>query len=719
MKSVGALFEILGLVDCAILKHEKENEFTVIHAPLGWFYWLFPNANVNHAINIDDNHSFISNFLLDANEFWLEPDSNQISSGIWSESIMAPSGGEKLLCLECVAAYANGEKLLVIKNAQTAHENKQETLQVARETLLSHDKILAQHDYLSQKLQGVIKQNSTVLELHLPIEQAIQNTEIGVIITDSEKTPLFSNLAAFSSFALDPVRTDTTPLAIVQQLIETQFPESSPVFLNDKSWNGELYWHCPPDFDKWLQVTIKPVKNHMGSTSHWIIAISDTTRLKHLLQKNENLMLKDALTGLPNRQYMWKFLEKKCLSNSPFNLLFIDILRFKRINELYGHTNGDKILKDIATKLLSIESNTCHVARIGSARFAVISLLNEYTDTSEQRVAARILYEDINEMMSEPFLTQKRTSYTIDSNMSVALYPEDTTDAESLVKAADMALTELQDNQDSNFQFYSIEMSKANEKRLQLEVKLKNAVDKDDFRIYLQPIIDTETERVVKAEALIRWTTPEGEMISPDVFIPIAEQTGLIIPLGNWVIRQVCDLLTYLREKKINIKLSINLSPKQVSDRYLFDFIKETAIQSGIDAQRLELELTEGVLLNNYDKAVSLLTSLRNMGVSISIDDFGTGYSSLSYLKNLPIDYLKIDRSFISELESNDDDRAIVLAILAMAKQLNISVIAEGVETKEQREFLNCHDCEEIQGFYYSKPIPVDEFVHFFRQQNG
>lgn len=721
MIALDSLFQSLGLVDCALLKHQQDNTFTVVHAPVGWFYWLYPEAKENATIQLKNDDSFIQNFLIDAKEFWFDNNitntKQQVQSGIWKETIKGPNGQRKELCLECIAALSAEQRFLIINNAEVAYAQKQSTLQTARETLLSHDKMQAQHDILSERLSNTLKRNETVLDLHLPVEQAIQNADFGVVIIDASQRVLFSNPCAFAYFELDPFRSDITPFAIIKQLIEGQYPESVGIFENEKTWNGELYWHCPPNFHKWLLLSVQPVRNNANIIAHWVITLSDTTRIKHLLQKNENLILHDALTGLHNRQYMWKFLDKACLETQPLSLLFIDISRFKRINELYGHANGDKILQDVGVRIEEVAPINSYVARIGSARFALIVTFEDHLNAEEQHNTAFTLSTEINERLSIPFLTQSNVSCSIETNIGIAFYPQDSTNAESLIKAADIALKGAVQSSKKT-KIYSKAMLIANEERLQLEERLKSALENEEFRLFLQPIIDTYSERIVKAEALLRWKSPKGDDISPDVFIPIAEQTGLIIPLGNWVIKQVCQLLSLLRENDINIKLAINLSPKQVSDRYLFDFIKATTTQSGVDAKRLELELTEGVLVNDYEKASNLLNSLRDMGVSIAIDDFGTGYSSLSYLKHLPIDHLKIDRSFIRDIDISEDDRAIVLAIIAMAKQLRLSVIAEGVETEKQRAFLHHHNCQSMQGYFYSKPVSADEFIRFFRKHN-
>ncbi|MEM0912841.1 MAG: bifunctional diguanylate cyclase/phosphodiesterase, partial [Pseudomonadota bacterium] len=417
--------------------------------------------------------------------------------------------------------------------------------------------------------------------------------------------------------------------------------------------------------------------------------------------------------GLPNRQYFWQTLEHKIRRQDPLYLLYLDVQHFKRINELYGHSAGDHILIQAAKRIKDFTAEQDFVARIGADEFAIIRLCNNSNDEKYNKQSCEKFADALLNAFIQPLYTNKQQGCTLAINIGIAHYPNHALQAESLVKNADIALGEARLPENPSRKFFSSALQKNVEEKLELETQLRKAITDGNFDIYLQPILDLNTESVVKAEALLRWQVRDEVFVSPDVFIPLAERTGLIVPLGKWVIRQVCELLADFRKSNLNIKLSINLSPKQVTDRYLFDFISSTVKQLGVDAKKLELELTESVLLEDYDKATHLLSEFRKMGVTIAIDDFGTGYSSLSYLKHLPIDHLKIDRSFVVDLDKDEDDKAIVLSIIAMAKQLHLSVIAEGVENKRQRDFLKQNDCASAQGFFYSKPMPVNEFSTF------
>jgi EAL domain-containing protein (putative c-di-GMP-specific phosphodiesterase class I) len=285
------------------------------------------------------------------------------------------------------------------------------------------------------------------------------------------------------------------------------------------------------------------------------------------------------------------------------------------------------------------------------------------------------------------------------------------------MKYADLALHHAKQRGADPVQFYSLDLKIASERRLKLEEALRHAIERNQFELHIQPIFDLCSNKIVKAEALLRWHISDEETISPEEFIPIAEESGQIVSIGRWVISEVCRVLARLTKESLSIPLSLNLSPRQISDRHLFDFINNAVIKNRVSPDLLELEITEGVLVDNHEKVRKLLQELREMGVRVAIDDFGTGYSSLSYLKYLPIDCLKIDQSFVFDLATNPDDQAIVLAVIAMAKSLKLKVIAEGIETELQKRFLEEHECLTGQGFYLSSPLPIHDLIGLVNSQ--
>lgn len=706
-----SIFQTLGIIDCGILRYLGRRRFEVVFAKDNWFHDLLPESLAGPQFELTDHCAFLNDFLIDAEEFWQKHNAGQIHSGIWSEDTE-----HEQLHLEAIAAYSGGEKFIVINNVFHEFQSQQKTLQVARELLLTNDKMQSQHQYMNDRLTSVLSQNASLLELNLPIQQAIDSASISVIITDEGGKVISINPAAWSLFEMSSDATDRSPLNVFNDMLSKQFPESERIRANHSHWSGELYWHYPPNFNKWIQAEMRPVYGSQQEFKHWIITLSDVTRIKYLLQNNENLALHDSLTGLPNRQFFWQTLEQNIDAGKHFYVMYLDIQQFKHINELHGHLTGDSLLIAASKRIKKLLQKEDFFARIGADEFAVVLCKDRFDSNTQdgQQVdlfdQCATLATQIREESKRPYYTESDERCLLPLRVGIASHPQDASQSEALMKAADLALHAAKLFAQDPIQFYSKDLKDASESRLRLESKLRDAIANEQLEMYVQPILDLASGKIVKAEALLRWFPDNGAAIGPDVFIPVAEQSGLIYPLGKWVITKVCEILAEFRRSNINIKLSMNLSPHQVSDHRLFEFIKSTSERLGIDAHKLELELTEGVLVDNYEKARKLLNSLRDMGVTIAIDDFGTGYSSLAYLKHLPIDHLKIDRSFVKDLDTDEDDRAIVLAILALADQLKLTVIAEGVETQAQCDFLKQHNCASAQGFLYGRPMPVDEF---------
>lgn len=703
-----SLVQALGIIDCAILRRNAENSFEVLHCTNTWLQDLLPEASLSDSFTFAGNSPFLADFLHDAEEFWHAGNPGQIESGIWSEQTE-----QELLRLEAVAAVVNHENFLMISNVKQEYERQQKTLQVARELLISNDKILAQHEYVHERLDSLLKQTHDLKELQAPIQQAIESTNNGVMILDASLHSIIQNPASFQLFELPKDNANQQPLDIVLSLFEKQFPEFDRIIATSTKWNGELFWHKPPHINKWLHLAIYPIFDEKQSVKNWIFVASDVTRIKYLLQENEKLTLYDGITNLPNRQYFWQALEQTISTGIPAYVLYIDIKHFKQFNELHGHLAGDELLNQLAQRLSQLIGPNDLIARVGGDEFAIIQ------SNVHEIEPCNALFERIVKALESPFLTQTQQKYNVDLSIGAAHFPHDAQDAEELMKFADLAVYTAKKSHRSNLKFYSLALKEASMKRLALESALQKAIELNQFELYLQPVLDMQNGKILKAEALLRWHTESGEMISPEVFIPVAEQTGQIIPLGKWVFERACKMLNVLAKHSPQLKLSINLSPRQVSDRHLLDFIKRTIADNNINPSSLELELTEGVLVDDYEKVQLLLDQVRALGMTVAIDDFGTGYSSLSYLQKLPIDHLKIDRSFVRDLESNEGDKAIVLAVIAMAHSLKLGVIAEGVETLQQRQILTDNQCQFAQGFLFSKPVPFDEFCQLLLEQSN
>jgi diguanylate cyclase (GGDEF)-like protein len=453
--------------------------------------------------------------------------------------------------------------------------------------------------------------------------------------------------------------------------------------------------------------------------------VREITDRKHTEAKVHRLAYYDTLTGLPNRQLFHQQLsgaiEHAKKNNTKVAALYVDLDNFKRINDTLGHSFGDVLLKTIATRLDNcIRADDCitrsddteethqHLARLGGDEFVAIV---QDLETEED---AAIVADRIRNELTKP-VEHLGHEFVVTSSIGVSLYPRDGDDMDTLLKNADVAMYQAKNAGRNSVRFYSGTMSLRSLERLELENGLRYAIQRDELDLYYQPKIHLETGELIGVEALLRWHHPERGSISPDHFIPLAEECGLISVLGEWVLRKACHQAKYWQDHfQRNINIAVNVSSQQLFNTDFADIVLKEVFDAGISPSSLQLELTETLLMNDTTETIAILNKLKKAGVSLAMDDFGTGYSSLSYLNRLPVDMLKIDRSFVMDLEVNQENAAICSAIIAMAHALNLVVIAEGVETEVQKEFLYQQKCDQIQGYLISKPIPAETFENAF-----
>ncbi|HTP05836.1 MAG TPA: EAL domain-containing protein [Nitrospirota bacterium] len=458
-----------------------------------------------------------------------------------------------------------------------------------------------------------------------------------------------------------------------------------------------------------------------------ITAIRDITERKEAEEQIRYLAYYDSLTGLPNRTFYKELVSRSLLLAKRHHwtiaILFIDLDYFKRINDTLGHNIGDQLLRTVGDLIKTCirksdfiarsEQDELEnvVARLGGDEFIV--LLNEIAHSQDaSRVARRILKE-----LGRPFNLASHEVF-VTASIGIALYPLDGNDAENLLKNADVAMYHAKNQGRNNYQFYTQSMNATSLQRLDLENDLRKALDRNEFLLYYQPTVDVHTGAIIGAEALVRWKHPEKGMISPVEFIPLAEETGLIVPIGEWVLRTACIQNKAWQDAGNNIplRMSVNLSSRQFDQEGLIEIVSNALHDSGFDPQYLELEITESTIMKNPEKTATTLQKLKDMGICLSIDDFGTGYSSLGNLRRFPLDTLKIDRSFVMNITTDNDDAAITTAIIAMAHSLKLRVIAEGVESEEQKTFLRDLGCHEMQGYLFSQPLAANDFFALFKK---
>ncbi|MBE0621563.1 MAG: EAL domain-containing protein [Burkholderiales bacterium] len=455
-------------------------------------------------------------------------------------------------------------------------------------------------------------------------------------------------------------------------------------------------------------VELRLIRDSGASGAGVLVVGRDFTEHRKREQELTRAAAHDALTGLPNRALLAARLDQALAqtqrSGQGFAVAVADIDGFKRINDSLGHAAGDALLMQIAARLKAELRGVDTVARVGGDEFVLV--LPEIETPEQADSLARRLIDS----MQTPFLAGEHTQF-VTISIGVALHPSQATDAESLTRCADAALYRAKDLGRNCWQLFSQELVAKRFEYLKLEHAMFEGVRNGEFLLHYQPIARTDGT-VVGAEALMRWPHSGGSMASPDIFIPIAETNGLINLLGAWALRTACMQVAHWDGEGIpDMSIAVNVSPRQFRHGNFFNQVRHALAESGIAPSRLVLEITEGVLLNNPEQVHALLASLQELGVQISVDDFGTGYSSLSYLKRLPLSSLKIDNSFVRDMTTSSNDRVIVSAVLSMARELGLEVVAEGVESIEQLEFLRDKGCPYVQGYYIGKPMPAANFV--------
>lgn len=441
------------------------------------------------------------------------------------------------------------------------------------------------------------------------------------------------------------------------------------------------------------------------------LQITQYEHRKHAEQTLRYVATHDALTGLANRTSLQRDLARAIKRShrhqKPFAVMFVDIDRFKRINDTLGHGAGDAMIKACGERLVDVLREDDAVARFGGDEFVLI--IENLSKASDAAVVA----EKVLACCAEPYVIHERELH-VTSSIGVSIYPEDGADAETLLKNADTAMYRAKDRGPGGYQFYSAQMNAQGSERLALEAGLRRATERGELELHYQPKMDLRTERIAGVEALMRWRHPVLGLLSPAQFIPIAEETGLIVEMGRWALQTACaDAREWQRRGLPAVQMSVNVSPRQLNGTQLIDDINEVLNSTGLNPALLELEITESAMMKNPEQAAALLQEIRRMGVGLAIDDFGTGYSSLSYLKRFPLTTVKIDRSFVNDLSQDRDAEALTDGIVTLAHGLRMRVVAEGVETAAQLAYLRAHDCDEVQGYWLCKPIPADEVCAF------
>lgn len=559
--------------------------------------------------------------------------------------------------------------------------------------------------------QDVTQKRKDIEEMRMA-SKIFENTLEGVLVTDSEGDIVFTNpsFEEITGYNRDEVL-GKNPKILSSGKQDQEFYRKMWKSLAEKGeWQGEI-WNRRKSgeiYPEWLTLTV--IKDEHGKTVQYAAILSDLTSRKKNEERVKHLAYHDALTDLPNR---YLFLDRLTVAlahavrhENTLAVLFLDLDRFKDVNDTLGHAAGDQLLQEVGRRITTCIREEDTVARMGGDEFTI--LLPDIQIEDAKDVAQRIL-----NVFSRPYVLDDQELY-ISSSIGIALAFDKLLDAQTILRHADLAMYKAKENGKNRYWIYETNMSIQAQNRSTLEQRLRKALERDEFVLYYQPQVDVTKGKLLGMEALIRWKHPEQGLIPPMKFIPIAEETGLILPIGEWVLRKaIAQNVTWQKAGFPPLRIAVNLSARQFEQENLVEQISKILLEEGMEGRWLELEITESVAMQDIELTSRVLDHLKTLGIHIAIDDFGVGYSSLSYLKRFPIDTLKVDQSFINDsLSQNSENCVIVSSILELARDLNYSAIAEGVETEAQFEFLKNKACDGIQGYLISRPLPAREMTN-------
>ncbi len=560
-----------------------------------------------------------------------------------------------------------------------------------------------------------VRESEAALRLR---DRAIESSVNAIIITDARAAgepivyvnPAFERITGFPATEavgrnwsfLHGDDTDQPALENVRAAIRGQ-REGHGVLRNYRK-DGSLFWN---------ELFVAPVRDSDGSVSHFVGVLNDITDNRRYQEELEHQANHDSLTDLPNRNLLRDRINQAIVFADRYAqavvIAFLDLDNFKLVNDSLGHDAGDQLLKLAAGRLASCLRASDTVARIGGDEFVLVLHFTAGDGMVGQHIQ-RLL-----SAIAQPFIVNGREVF-VTCSVGVSVYPQDGRDGDTLLRNADAAMYRAKEQGKNGFQFYTRELNERVSERLDLESDLRRALERGELAVYYQPQVELATGRIVGAEALVRWRHPSRGAVEPGRFVMIAEETGLIVPIGDWILRTACEQVKAWQGAGLApLVVAVNLSARQFRQTQLADIVESVLSDTGVEPRFLELELTETVVMHDPQEAEIALRRLKSMGLRVAIDDFGSGYSSLNYLKRFPIDKLKIDGSFVQDLPESGDSAAIVLAVISLGHSLGLRVIAEGVERRSQAGFLRAHGCDEIQGYYYSAPMPAQEFTELLR----
>ena len=548
------------------------------------------------------------------------------------------------------------------------------------------------------------------------LTQVVEQSPASVIITDTNGTLEYVNPKFVEVTGFDSDEVLNTNLSELQSglTVETAYDDMWDTILHGEEWRGELHSKKKNGGSFWEYASVAPIKTPSGVVTNFIVTKEDITLRKDYEDRLLRQANFDDLTDLPNRVLALDRLSQAIAGahqgNHSVVIMHIDLDNFRNVNDLLGRNAGDRLIKEMAERLDRCVHKGDTVARLGSDEFlAVLPGLHA-------AVHAEVVAQEILDSIAKPFVMGGQEIF-LTASMGLTVYPSDGYDPQVLMRDAEAAMYRAKERGRNAYRFFTPEMNAQVVQRLEFETSLRTAHERGELFLHYQPIVKPDTGDVVGAEALLRWQSPDLGLVWPDQMIPIAEETGLIVPIGDWVLRTACrDACIWHEQGAPDLRVTVNISPQQFTSGDLVSTIKSALNDSGLAPEFLELEVKESLVMADEQATVATLMQVRQLGVRLSIDDFGTGYSAINYLKRFPFDVLKIDRTFVRGLAGNPEDQAVATAIIAMAHSLDIIVVGEGIETAEELKFLLSENCDQVQGFYFSEPLPQEDFTDLLKE---
>lgn len=576
--------------------------------------------------------------------------------------------------------------------------------------------------FLDNKLMNylAIKLDVTeYVEQRMRLEQSasiFENTEEAILVTDKDNKFISANNAftAIMGYTQEDILGEDPKILASDKHSKTFYEAMWEHLLHKGIWRGRIYNKSKSGETIPFWMTIRSIKNKKGVISNYTAVQTDLRELESTQAQADFLAYHDSLTELPNRtnleEYLSHALKMAKRNKSTLAVLFIDLDRFKIINDSLGHDIGDELLKNVSKSIQSLIRETDSLARWGGDEFIVV------TESVVDKNAPANLANKILQEIKKPIIVDSNT-LNVTASIGIALYPDNGLDMHTIIRHADSAMYHAKNMGKNNFQYYTKSLSIQSQRKLSIDLEIQKCIENSELYLVFQPQYDLKKRKIIAVETLIRWNSPKLGMIPPDEFIPIAEDNGMIIPIGLFVFKEACKAFEHFKKAGINLEsIAINVSSIQFQDKTLLNQFLSIAKESDIKPSKIEIEITERCIMQQTKQNISVLNDFRDHGFKISIDDFGTGYSSMSYLKQLPLDTIKIDKSFIDDITDINKKHEVVTAIIALSKSLGYTTVAEGIETKEQEDFLTIQGCDIGQGYLFSKPIEMDTLIQQFTQ---